>query len=324
MAFPTVTTASPANIKPAAFLAVYIMDPATSKYQTLGSIADGVMNIRSYSSPDSLGRNKSNGATEFTAKCKMKQASSFELGLLDLICSGTNAFLFKLSDAGAIPTAAAVTAGWVLVGPSQVGVKAKVVCDGTPEECRYIELEWQGSFLTAVMDAVVKASIDDNQFASSADSATAVFYAIGTYTATLDGGSPKIANIKPNGVTAITIEDANSAGAQTLSPIANVKMSFEMLATQDGMRRFLPNALDVNVEYDWMATDAADLLHIPDFTAADVNVTLMMIDSVMFTLSNQVGIETNYEVSGDMDKARVVRFTHKGKVLQSAFDNILP
>jgi len=28
-------------------------------------------------------------------------------------------------------------------------------------------------------------------------------------------------------------------------------------------------------------------------------------------------------VSGDMDKNRVIRFTHKGKVLQSSFDGIV-
>jgi hypothetical protein len=323
MAFPTVTTASPANIKPAAFLAVYAADVTTGKWQTLGSIAEGVMNIADFTSPDSLGRNKTNGASNFTAKCKMKQTSLTELELLDSICAGTVSFLFKLSDAGAIPTSPAVTAGWVTVSSSQVGVKARLVCDGTPENDRYIELEWQGSLLLSEKDACVKASIDDNLFASSADSATAPFYAIGTYTAALDGGSPKNANLKPCGVSTITIIDSAGGDPVVMSPIQNVRMSYDMLATQDGRRRFLPNSLDVNIEYDWMATDSADLLLLDNMVVLDIVIGIVMLDGVTFTLTNQVGIETNFEVSGDMDKIRVVRFTHKGKVLQSSFDGIV-
>jgi hypothetical protein len=326
MAFPTVTTASPANIKPAAFLAVYAADSTTGLWQTLGSIADGVMNIAGFTSPDSLGRNRTNGAVNFTAKCKMKQTAAEELALLDRICAGTNAFLFKLSDAGAIPTSPAVTAGWVKVTATQVGCKAKLVADGTPENDRYIELEWQGSLLLSEMDACVKASIDDNLFASSANSVACTstgFYTIGIYTATLDGGSPNNTHLKPCGIATIAIDDAASSGIQYLSPITNVKMTFEMLATQDGIRRFLPNSMDINIEYDWMATDSADLLHLPDFTVANVNVNILTIDSVEFSLLNQVGIETNFEVSGDMDKARVVRFIHKGKILQSSFASVI-
>lgn len=324
MAFPTVTTASPANIKPAAFQAVFIADASTGKYQTLGSISGGVMNIKDFSSPDSLGRNKTNGAFEFTAKCNMKQCSLTELELLDSICDGTNAFLFKLSDAAAIPTAgAAATIGWVKVTAAQVGVKAKVICDGTPEQDRHIELEWRGTAILSAKDAMVKASIDDNEFASSADSATAPYYAIGTYTAALDGGSPKNTNLKPCGVSTITLTDDAGGDPVTMSPIQNVKMSFEMLATQDGLLRHLPNALDINIEYDWMATDAADLLLLDGMVVLDVNPTITMLDGLVITLDNQTGIETNFEVSGDMDKNRVVRFAHKGKILQSSFDGIV-
>jgi hypothetical protein len=324
MAFPTVITASPANIKPAAFLGVYVRDHVSNKFQTIGSIADGVMNVAGFTSPDSLGRNRTNGAFNFTAKCKMKQTSLTELELLDKLCDGTNDFAFKLSDAVALESGGtAALVGWVGVQAAQVGIKAKLVCDGTPENDRYIELEWQGSLLTSELDAALKYTTGDTEFASSADSATAVFYAIGTYGADQDGGSPKNANLKPCGVSTITLADVAGGSAIGMSPIQNVKMSYDMLATQDGIRRFLPNALDINIEYDWMATDNADLLLLDSMAPLNINAVITMLDGVVFTLANQVGIETNFEVSGDMDKARVVRFTHKGKVLQSSFDGIV-
>ena len=323
MALPAVTTASPANIKAAAFLGVYVKDTTLSKWQTLGSIAQGVLNVHDFTSPDSLARNKTNGASDFTAKCIMKQASLTEIELLDSLCNGTNAFLFKLTDAGAIPSGgAAVTAGWVVVTAAQVGVKAKLVLDGTPEQDAHIELEWQGSILNSAKDAALKASIQDTDFASSADS-TGVFQAIGTYTATKDGGSPTNSHLKSCGVSSITIKNTASARAQGLSPITNVKISFDMLATTDGLRRYLPNALDVAIEYDWMATDSADLLLLDAFVAVDPNVVITMLSGLVITLNNQVGIETNFQSSGDMDKSRAVIFTHKGKVLQSSFDGIV-
>ena len=96
-----------------------------------------------------------------------------------------------------------------------------------------------------------------------------------------------------------------------------------MLANQDGLRRFLPNTLDVSIEYDWMATLNSDLLLLGNATTGDIKIIVTMLDGVIFTLDNQVGIESNFEVSGDMDKNRVIRFTHKGKVLQSSFDGIV-
>lgn len=323
MAFPNLA-GTVANIKPASFFAVYVKDTTSSKWQTLGSISGGVLNIKDFSTPDSLGRNKFIGSLDFTAKCQMKQCSLIELELLDSLCNGTNDFLFKLSDAATVTTSAAY-AGWVKVTASQVGVKAKVVADGTPENNRVIELEWQGSILSSSANqvAMFTPTLETADFCSSASSATAVFYGIGTYTAATDGGSPTNSHIKPCGVSSVSLDTSPASGAETLSPIQNVKLSLDMLATQDGLRRHLPNALDINVEYDWMPTLNADLLLLDDISILDVKIIITMLDGVVITLDNQTGIETNFEVSGDMDKNRVIRFVHKGKVLQSSLDGIV-
>ena len=323
MAF-TNFTGGVANITPAAFMAVYVKDTTSSKWQTLGSIADGVLNVKDFSSPDSLTRNKTINSYDFTAKCKMMQCSGIELELLDSLCNGTNAFLFKLADAAAV-TGSAAYAGWIAVTAAQVGVKAKVVCDGTPENNRAIELEWQGSIYKTDLNelALYTPTLATGDFCSSAQSATAVFYTIGTYTETTDGGTPINSQIRPCGIATVTLDTSPASGAETIAPIQNVKMSFEMLANQDGIRRFLPNALDINIEYDWMATLNSDLLLLGNATTGNIKIVVTMLDAVVFTLDNQVGIESNFEVSGDMDKNRVIRFTHKGKVLQSSFDGIV-
>jgi len=315
-------TGGVSNLKPAAFLAVYIREPG-GKWQTLGSIANGVLNVADFFSLDSLGRNKAIGSYNFTAKCQMRQSSIIELELLDSICNGTNDFLFKLSGAVAVSPTLVASAGWVYVAAAQVGCKGKFVADGTPDNIRVIELEWQGSILRRDSNeiALYTPSLVDTHFAN--DGGT--FYDIGTYTLAKDGGNPTNANIRSCGIASITLDNHDSAGSPaTISPVQNVKLSFEMLATQDGIRRFLPCTLDINVEYDCMATLNADLLKLGNWSVLNPNIVITMLDGVVFTLDNsEVGIETNFEVSGDMDKPRIIRFSHKGKVLQSSFVTIV-
>lgn len=319
MAFATIATPSPAYHRPAGFQSVYIR-PSGELYQTLGLIKDASLMFKDYSTNDQTGRNKAH-AVEFTAKCKMKQTSLTELELIDTLCNGTNAFLFKMSDAAAIPTVAAVTEGWVLIAASQVGAKAKLVADGDPSNERVIELEWQGSLLLSEVAAAVKASIDDNEFEATGGSGT--FKSIGTYTAALNGGLGTPANVRPCGLTSITLADTGGA-AQTLGAVTNVKMSYEFLADIDSKRRFLPrNAVDISIEYDWMQTDAANLLNLGTFVDADVDLVITAIDNMVFTHTNQVGIATNYESTGDYDKIKVIRFTHMGKIYSTGFDGIV-
>lgn len=315
MAFPTVATPSPSYHRPAGFQAVYIR-PSGELYQTLGAISEGTLKFSDYKESDSVGKNKS-FAVEFTASCRMMQASLTEIELMDTICAGTNAFLFKMSDSGAIPGAAAVTEGWVLVSAAQVGCKATLVMDGDPNANAYILLEWQGSLLLSAYAAAVKASIDDNEFEATGGAGT--LKAIGTYTAALDGGSPTPANIKPCGISSVTLAEAGGA-AQTLGAVKNAKIQFKFNAEEDGLRRFLPHSVGVDIEYEWMQTDAANLINLYTMVDTEIDAVITMLNGVVITLSNKVGISTAFESVGNYDKIRVVRFQHQGQMLKSAFD----
>lgn len=328
MAYPAFT-GGVANIKPASFNAVYVKDAASSHYQTLGSISGGVMNVQNFSSLDSLGRNRSNNALHFTAKCTLKQSSVTEIETLDHLCDGTNGFLFKLSDAQAVTTSQAYT-GWVEVAATQVGVKAKLVADGTPENNQVVELEWEGTILVsdANQTALFNPTLAATSFAATGES-NAAFLAWGTYTATTDGGSPTNGNIKPCGISTVQLDLAGGSSPVTFGPVQNPKISIEMLSTKDSRLRHLPCALDINIEYDVMATANADLLLLAGGTASQniqglaCKLTITMLNGMVITLDDKVGIETNFEVSGDMDKNRVIRFTHKGKVLQSTIADLV-
>ena len=314
-------TGGVANIFPAAFQAVYIRAGAAEKWQTLGDISGGVLNIKDFSSNDSLGRNKAINSYDATGKCAMMQSSSVELLLLAAITNGTNDFLFKLSDA--VTPAGAASAGWVYYDHAQVGCKGKVVADGEPEKNRVIELEWQGSIFKSDANEVslMKPTLAAADFEATGSGGT--YHAIGLYTAATDGGSPNNTHLSPCGVASITLDLAGGASPVNMTPIMGVKLAFEALTAQDGLRRFLPNSLDIAMEWDWMASANADLLLLGNGTVVDVKLVVTMIDAVVFTLNNQVGIEFNFEVSGDMDKPRIVRFVHKGKILRSTFASIV-
>jgi hypothetical protein len=316
--FPTIATYSPAYNRAAGFNSVFIR-PSGGLYQTLGAIADGELKFSPYKATTSTGKNKQH-AVEFTAKCKMLQAALIEVELVDQICTGLNSFLFKMSDFGAIPGAAAVTEGWTLVTAAQVGCKANIVLDGDADKNTYIELEWQGSMLLSEMPAAVKASIDDDEFEATGGSGT--LKAIGIYTSAKDGGSPTTSHILPAGISTITLAETGGT-AQTVNGIQNVKFTINSLFSTDCKRRFLPHGFDIHLEYEWQSTDAANLLNLYTMVDTEVDVLVTMLSAQIYTMTNVVGIETSYESAGDYDKVRIVRFIHTGKILKASLDGIV-
>jgi hypothetical protein len=316
-------TGTIANIYPSSFLAVYVKDRTAEHWQTLGAISGGVLNVEDFQSPDSLTRNRAIGASHFTAKCNMMQCSVTEQELLPTLCNGTNDFLFKLSDAATVAASAAY-AGWVEVRAAQVNCKWKVINDGSPENNRVIELSWEGSILrgTNQQIALFTPTLAAVDFAGSGDS-TGLFMGIGTYTAATDGGLPTNANIRPCGVSSVSLDTSPASGAEVLSPVMNVKFSLEELTAPDDLLRPMPLGIDLSLEYDWMATLNADMLLLDNLTILDTKMIVTMLDAVAYTFDNQMGLHTNYEVSGGVEKARVLRFTHKGKVLNSTLAGIV-
>jgi hypothetical protein len=293
--------------------------PSGGKWQTLGSISNASFELNTHTVRDSKGRNKGFAAS-WTAKCEMNQCSLTELELMDDLNDGTNAFLFQAFDAAAIPTGgAAATVGWFTVTAAQVGCKAKPILSGDPDVNRKIELEWQGSFIFTSIDAIVKASIDDDEFESSADAGT--FHAIGTYTAAKNGGLPTEANIRPAGIASVTIADTGGA-AQTLGAIRNPEATLEYKSQEDNKRRFLPYCVDIAVSYEWMETDTPNLLNLDTMSDAAVDVVITFLDGLIMTLTDQVGIQTSFQSTGDAENIRVIKMEHTGSVQKSAVDGI--
>ena len=322
MPFPAFT-GGVGNITPSVFLAAYIKT-GSEKWQTLGAIAQGVLNVEDFDAPDSLTRNLAIGSLNFTAKCRMMQSSNVECDLIDSICNGSNSFLFKLADAVAITGGSVASAGWVYVTNAQVGCTSNLVADGTPEDNRYIELSFQGTILrsTAAMIQLYTPTLIDTAFESTTPG-SGTYHAIGTYTAALDGGNPTMTQIRSCGVSAMSLDLAGGSSPVSIAPVTDIKMTFNMIPFVDSLRRFLPKTMDISIDADCMATLNADLLLQDNMTPVAVKLIIDMIDGLKFTLDNQVGIKTNFEVNGDMDKPRVLRFTHKGKILNSSFAAIV-
>lgn len=321
MAFPVIATASNLDHRPAGFQAVYIR-PSAELYQTLGAIKGGELMFTTDEVVDGVGKNKAY-SWKFTAKCTMLQCSLVELELIDTICSGTSSFLFKLMDAGAIPVSTpAVTEGWVLLSSAQVGVKAKVVVGGTPDENLKIELEWSGSLLASEVDAAIKALIVDTTF--EATGGTGTLKTIGTYTAALNGGLPRNAGILPCGVSTITLDEAGASSPQTVGKVSDFTMNFDWQTDdRESLRRFATYIIAMDVAFSWLATDHTNLLNLEQMPDTEINIVITLKNGLVFTLTNQVGIGISYEVVGDADKRKVVKFKHTGRILQTSFDSIV-
>ena len=319
MAFPTIATPSNTFRVPAAINALYIR-PASEKYQTLGAIRDGELMIEDYVQADSKKKNKAIGSKSVTAKVTMMQCSLTELELIDSLIAGTASFLFRLADAAAVPTGgAAATEGWVLLTSSQVGVKPKIVMTGDTDTPAVIQLEFAGSIQNSAVDAAIKASIDDDDFESSADAGA--FHAVGIYTAAKDGGLPDVTHLKSCGIATLTLADTGGA-AQTLGPIDNPTIEFEYMAEQDSQKIFRTRWVNININYQWKQTDAVNLLNLDAFTDAEIDAVLTLSSGIIITLSNQVGIQSRFESLADYDNTRSIVFSHTGSILTSAVDGI--
>ena len=308
------------KVESCAFASVYVRAQG-EKWQTLGAIENGMLNIMNFSTLDSFGKNKPNGALNLSASCKMKQTSIVELGLNDTICNGRNDFLFKLTDSDD-PSGLAV-GGWVLMSAIKSGVKAKLVADGDPRTNRVIELVWRGSAVDAYSEHINLLSpiLVDSDFESSSDAGT--FHSIGLYTATSDGGSAQTSHLVPCGVLSVDFYTPSGSTHVVIGPVSNVRLSLETIPSNDTLRRYLPNTVIAFAEYDWMATDSDDVQTLDEITADDVSLYITMLDGIVFALSTNVGIASNFESVGDTDKARVTRFTHQGRILQSSLASII-
>lgn len=315
MAFPTIAAFSNANVKSAGFKAVFAR-PTAENYQTLGAISDANLKFESLMVKDSQGKNKTY-AWKFTAKATMMQAALIEQELIDTAILGTNGYLFQLIDAAAIPTVAAVTEGWILLTSAQVGCKAKLVIPANPETNLKIELEWSGTLLASEIAAAVKASIDDNEFEATGGSGT--LKTIGTYTAALNGGLPRHAGIVGGGITSITIAETGGA-VQTIGKVKDFAASFEWMAEQDNLSRFIPYLVSIDISFNWMESDAANLVNLGLMPDTEVDLVITLKNGVVYTLTNQVGVGIDFESAGDADKIRTVKFSHTGKITLAQFD----
>lgn len=321
MAYPTIGTLTNANRIAATVHAVYIR-PSGELYQTLGAIKEGTeIVLEDMVVTDSDGRNKSVGSKSIKATITMLQCSLVEVELLDQIVAGGSSFLFKMDDAGAIPTGgAAATEGWWVFSSSQIGVTPKGDLSGNIEKDAFIQLEFSGSLLNSELDAALKASIDDDDFEATGGSGT--LKAIGTYTAAKNGGLPTPANIKPCGVSSWTIADTGGA-AQTLgAPVDDPTIEFQYGGDVDSLLIPRNRWVKFNLVHHFKQTNDTNILLYDSFSNREIDLVVTMKNGMAITLTNQVGAKVDLASPGSFEATRSFIFTHTGTVKVSAMDGI--
>lgn len=316
MAFPAVDSGAP-YIQSAQFVAAYIR-ASGEKWQTLGDIGQATLTVRVFTSPDGYGLERSSQVFDVSASCRMRQTAFEELDLMRSICNGQNDFLFRLADAAEVVGIA--SGGWVYVAASQVGCKSTFRNMGDTTYGRYTLLEWQGSIYASAANtaALFTPTLTDSDFESSADSGT--YHSIGRYTADEDGGLPNEEHLQSAGLVSVMLDVAGGSDPVTIGPVKDADITVEMLATEDSLRRYLPNALAFDVGYDWWASDKADIVALREMLPLAVDAVLTMPDGVAIRLSNQVGIQADYDISDGLEHSKIIRLAHRGKSERSTLE----
>jgi len=333
MAYPAITNVLTAQ-KPAGIKKVYVKN-AAELWQTFGLIRNGELKITPYQTNDTYQRNLTINSYTFEAKFEMLQTALTEIELLPSITDGVagvgNNFLFQLTDSAAIPTTTpAQTTGWVTVTPSQVKATVKYMSDGNPSTNQFIEVTVKGSLKASEIDACVQASIADVHFTISGTSAQTFSASgvLGNYAlcasatdAGKDVGIPT--NIKPNGFASVALNDPLSSGAETLTYMRNGKITLDFVSEEDSLGRPNVYAIDVEIEHESTLTDSATLLLMDSMNALLTSITVTLLDGKVFTFANELGFSTSFENVGSMDKLRILRFSHKGRILTSQLAGIV-
>lgn len=330
MAYPAITNLPTAQ-KPAGIKKVYIKN-AAELWQTMGQIRNGSLTIVPNKTENTYKKNLYIGSFAFEAKFEMLQTSTAAIELIPSIVNGVagvkNNFLFQLTDSGAIPSSAGVTAGWVTVTPAQAYATARYVCDGNPSTNQFIEITVKGTILSSALDAAIKASIDDNEFTIAGTSAQ-TFSSLGNYSlcsATTDAGKDVgvLGDIKPNGFSSVALDDALSTGTdETLSNIRNGKIVMDFVSEEDSLGRPNVYGIDVSVEYESTLTDDATLLLMDAMNVLNTQAIITLIDGKVFTFDQELGFDVSFENVSDFDKLRVMRFMHKARILTSQLAGIV-
>ena len=329
MAYPSISTAISAQ-RAASIVKAYIKT-GSEKYQNIGFIRNGELKVTPYSTVDTRQRNMATDAYTFEAKFEMLQTKLEELELIDSIVNGASDWLFKLTDAATVTTSAAYE-GWVAVTDTQVGTKARYVCDGNPNNTQFVEIMVKGTLVKTALDAALKATLQTSDFHLSStasetfsDNASAAGGTIFGYylSTTADDNTGVLANKRAAGFSTVALDDDLSSSAVTLGRVRNGRMVFDWVAEEDSLGRFNVYAIDVDIEYEYMVTDAATLLLLDSMNQTNTKVTITLLDGKVFTLSSKLGVNTSFENVGDFDKFRVMRFSHKGRILTSEFDGIV-
>ena len=332
MAYPSISTGISGQ-KSAGISKLYIKPASGETWQSLGLIRNGELKVTPYSTEDTYKRNYVHAFT-IEAKVELMQTSVAEVELIDSIVNGSNNFLFKLSDAAAIPSSAAVTTGWVILTSSQVGVSAKYQCDGNPSSTQFIELMIKGSIIGTSLDAILKASIDDGDFHITTTASQTYSNNNGSLggtlfsyynTTTADDNRGIVGNIKPNGFSTVQLQDSSdtSSGYTTAGRVRNGKATFDFIAEEDSLGRPNVYGVDVDIEYEYLVADDTNLLLLDSLnsTATDVKITLL--DGKVLTLASKLGVGVSFENVGDFDKFRVLKYSHKGRISVSDFDGVV-
>jgi hypothetical protein len=337
MGYPAISTAISAQ-RAAGILKAYIKT-GSEKWQSLGHIRNGEMKLTPNSGNDAARKNLAADSYIFEAKFEIMQTAILEIEKMDSICDGSNSFLFKLTDAGTISSGA--TEGWFTVSNSQVGAKARYVCDGNPSSQQFIEVMLKGTILKTAVDAAAKASIAVADFhisttaseTYSTNNGSAGGTIFGYYVSTTpDDNYGLNANIRSCGFSSVALQDAADTGSgyTTLGRVRNGRITIDMITEEDNLNRYNPYGVDIDIEYELLVSDATTLLLLDSMNATNTDVKVTLLDGKIWTiqhnagaLAQSLGATMTLEAVGDFDKFRIIRCSHKGRITSGTLDGLI-
>jgi hypothetical protein len=301
-------TSSVSNQKPRAIAKVFVKKAADTGYSSLGILRNGKAHLKSAQLVDSNKRSRTFSAiAEYDFE--MEQCSLTEIELLDTLVAGDVSVIIQCVDGQQYEHIAAATL---------LGLKYKIVSNAKIDANRFIQIQARVGLIDSEIDSVVPASPTAITEPVSGDT----FWAISNVSAAVDNlGRPE--NIRPAGFNTVEICALSESSYDDMGEVTNSSIEVETFGEPSDKLRYRNVGAMIKGSFETLQDSSAEKSNLDLIHTNGANLKITQFDSLLWTLTNKVGITWDEGFDADFDGTKTIKYTFDGAILVSALDGIV-
>jgi hypothetical protein len=272
-------------------------------YYDLGALFEGKLNLDALGTQKDSQQRPRQNALELKASAKLFNTEKTNMiKTLDYLCfQDLDHVIHSINGVHSVSSA-------LLTHDPYFGFSAKLVSDADMDKIRYIEI-------AADRKLTLTGSYDELSLMTAAHP-------------TVPGSQPTadtlhaLASIARSGEVPAgfaKVEIGETVGAdQDVGVIRNGKFIAEFYGQRDSRGRTHCTAIKFDISVECLQTALAEIIQAKDIANADIDVKITFVDGLIFTATNQLGVEWSFDLKEDMNDSAFVKLVAQGAVYSPA------